>query len=173
MNTTFVELDVRPLLAAGDEPFGKIMETVASLGPGVGLRLFAPFKPIPLLQVLASRGFDYEATEIGHGDWEVLFRPSGELGPAGSAEEVSSETWPEPVRHLDNRDLEPPEPMVRILAEVEQMATGEVLLALLGREPVFLFPELEKRGHRWKGGIDSGGTTYRLLVRINAKEQVG
>ncbi|AMS43938.1 DUF2249 domain-containing protein [Aminobacter sp. NyZ550] len=173
MTTTFVDLDVRPLLAAGDEPFGKIMETVASLGPDVGLRLVAPFKPIPLLQVLASRGFDYEAREIGDGDWEVLFRPSGEHGPVGSAEEVSSERWPEPVRHLDNRDLEPPEPMVRILAEVEQMAPGEVMSALLGREPVFLFPELEKRGHRWKGGFDSGGTTYRLLVWINAKERVG
>lgn len=172
MTTTFVDLDVRPLLAAGDEPFGKIMETVASLGPGAGLRLFAPFKPVPLFQVLASRGFDYEAREIDGGDWEVLFRPSGQDEPDQSAAGSSSEGWPEPVRNLDVRDLEPPEPMVQILAEVEQMATGEVMSALLAREPMFLFPELEKRGHRWMGGFDSGGATYRLLVRINAKGQV-
>jgi hypothetical protein len=27
--------------------------------------------------------------------------------------------WPEPVKHLDDRDLDPPEPMVKILAAIE------------------------------------------------------
>ena len=44
-------------------------------------------------------------------------------------------------------DMQPPEPMVRILAEVEEMPAGAVLFALLHREPLFLFPELENRGH--------------------------
>ena len=74
MTTTFMDLDVRPLLSAGGEPFGKIMETVAALGPGEGLRLLATFKPVPLFQVLGSKGFTYEAREIGGGDWEVMFR---------------------------------------------------------------------------------------------------
>ena len=39
----YVELDVRPILAAGGEPFDRIMEMVASLAPGEGLRLLAPF----------------------------------------------------------------------------------------------------------------------------------
>jgi hypothetical protein len=47
--TTIVELDLQPMLRAGGEPFEKIMQTVAALGPDQGLRLFATFKPTPLL----------------------------------------------------------------------------------------------------------------------------
>ena len=67
---------------------------------------------------------------------------------------------------LDNRDLDPPEPMVRILKAIEGLKTGEVLSALLLREPLFLFPQLSKRGHEWRGEFDPGGTTYKILVRV-------
>lgn len=172
--TTFVELDVRQILAAGGEPFGKIMETVAALGPGEGLRLLAPFRPVPLFQALGAKGFSHEARELGEGDWEVLFH---RVGQAEFEEEVETTKpagegqWPEPLMHLDNRELDPPEPMVRILAATEAMQGGEVLSALLCREPIFLLPELDKRGHGWRGGFDRDGTTYRLLVRIAARSE--
>lgn len=173
MTTTFVDLDVRPLLSAGEEPFGKIMETVSALGEGEGLRLLATFKPVPLFSVLGSKGFAYEAHEIGGGDWEVLFTPEGaatpEETPAPSSATDAGD-WPRPVRHMDNRELDPPEPMVRILAAVEEMKSGEVLSALLCREPIFLLPELAKRGHGWQGAFEPDGTTYRLLVRIGTGE---
>lgn len=51
MATTFVEVDVRPIQRTGGEPFEKIMETVSALEPGQGLKLFATFKPTPLLHV--------------------------------------------------------------------------------------------------------------------------
>lgn len=174
MTTTFVDLDVRPLLSAGEEPFGKIMATVSALGDGEGLRLLATFKPIPLFSVLGSKGFSYEAREIGGGDWEVLFTPPGETGERQEAPAPSlasdAGAWPQPARHMDNRELDPPEPMVRILAAVEEMKSGEVLSALLCREPLFLLPELAKRGHGWQGAFEPDGTTYRLLVRIGAGE---
>ena len=169
MQTTFVDVDVRPILRAGGEPFGKIMEAVNALGPGQGLRLFATFKPTPLLNVLGSKGFTHEARELPGGEWEVLFSPSGtpskNENAVGTA--ASSDTpWPEPMKHLDNRDLDPPEPMVRILATTESMEPGEVLSALLCREPLFLFPELAKRGHSWRGGFEPDGKTYKVLVRV-------
>lgn len=171
--TTFVDLDVRSILAAGGEPFGKIMETVAALGPDEGLRLLAPFKPVPLFQVLGSKGFSHEARELGDGDWEVLFRRHGpaEFDDEKTAKPAGEAQWPEPLMHLDNRELDPPEPMVRILAATEAMQAGEVLSALLCREPIFLLPELEKRGHGWRGGFDTDGTTYRMLVRIGARRE--
>lgn len=166
--TDFVDVDVRPTLRAGGEPFGQIMAAVNALTPGQGLRLYATFKPTPLLQVLGSKGFGYEAREIGGGDWEVLFTPAGvakdTAAPTAAAD--NNEEWPSPVRHLDNRDLDPPEPMVRILAAVEAMQPGEVLTALLCREPAFLFPQLAKRGHAWRGGFEPDGATYKVLVRI-------
>ena len=174
MTTTFVDVDVRPILRAGGEPFEKIMEAVNVLEPGEGLRLFVTFKPTPLLHVLGSKGFTHEAKELGGGEWEVLFSPSA--NPSSNVASVAAgaaddSTWPDPVRHLDNRELDPPEPMVRILATTESMAPGEVLSALLCREPLFLFPELAKRGHRWRGGFEADGTTYKVLVRVGAAKE--
>jgi uncharacterized protein (DUF2249 family) len=173
MTEDFVQLDVRPILRAGGEPFEKIMETVSALGPTEGLRLLATFKPVPLFRVLGARGFEHEARELEGGDWEVLFRraeavgqPAAEPAPVVAAD--TGEAWPEPARSMDNRDLDPPEPMVRILAETETMQAGEVLSALLCREPMFLFPELAKRGHRWHGGFEQDGQTYRIFIRIGA-----
>lgn len=168
--TDFLEFDARPVLKAGGEPFAAIMEAVTALAPGQGLRLFATFKPTPLFAVLGSKGFEHEESEIGNGEWEILFRPTGKATGASPAPTPANDgaIWPAPVREMDNRDLDPPEPMVRILAETEVLKHGEVLAALLGREPVFLFPELAKRGHAWRGGFEPDGTTYRVLVRVGA-----
>jgi uncharacterized protein (DUF2249 family) len=172
--TQYRELDVRPVLKAGGEPFAAIMETINNLAPGQGLRLKATFKPTPLFAVLGSRGFAHEESEIGGGDWEVLFTPTGEAptgaSPAPAGADAGEAAWPEPKLEMDNRELDPPEPMVKILAATETMAKGEVLAALLGREPIFLFPELAKRGHAWRGGFEPDGTTYRVLVRVGGGE---
>ena len=77
MTTTYVDVDVRPILRAGGEPFEQIMEAVNVLKPGEGLRLFATFKPTPLLHVLGSKGFTHVAKELDGGEWEVVFSPSG------------------------------------------------------------------------------------------------
>lgn len=167
MISRYIDLDVRPILLAGGEPFAAIMETIGRLAPDEGLRLFATFKPTPLFAVLRARGYGNEAIEMGGGDWQVLFYPTGEASDAPPpAPSRTDAEWPAPVREIDGRDLDPPEPMVKILAAAEEMRNGEVLAGLLGREPVFLFPELAKRGHAWRGGFDPDGTTYRVLVRV-------
>ncbi len=177
MTQTPHELDVRPILHAGGEPFTVIMNAVKSLGPGQTLRLLATFEPVPLYGVLAEKGFDHAAREIGSGDWEVVFTPvaataSLQDGPARSSpRNAATAGWPEPSRHLDNRDLEPPEPLVRTLAAIEELRPGEVLSALLCREPVFLLPKLNERGHQWQGRFEADGKTYKLLVRKGAGKE--
>jgi uncharacterized protein (DUF2249 family) len=165
----FIDVDVRPLLRAGNEPFSAIMAALDRLEPGQGLRLYATFKPVPLFGVMADRGFRHEEAELDGGEWEVLFTPvaaaPGAVEPAG---EASDGEWPDPVVELDNRDLDPPEPMVRILAAAEELAPGQTLSALLPREPLFLFPELARRGYAWRGEFRPGGDTYRILVRGRA-----
>jgi uncharacterized protein (DUF2249 family) len=164
--TDFVDLDVRPILRAGGEPFATILAVLGQLAPGQGLRLYTPFKPVPLFQVMANRGFMHEATEIEDGDWEVRFRPGAAVAEAIAL--MPADDWPEPSVHLDNRELLPPEPMVRILAAAEELEPGQTLSALLRREPVFLFPELTKRGHQWRGGFTPDGKAYELTVRVAA-----
>lgn len=167
------ELDVRPMLRAGEEPFQAIMHAVSALAPGQCLRLIAPFRPVPLFSVMANRGFAASDRDLGGGDWEVIFSPvatdveSEDLAIGSSS---SAMFWGAPIQELDLCDLEPPEPMVRILETLEELQQGDVLFALLAREPVFLFPELAKRQHEWAGNFDASGTTYRLLIRHGGSE---
>jgi uncharacterized protein (DUF2249 family) len=165
------DLDVRPILKGGGEPFSVIMQAVAQLRPGQSLRLLAPFKPIPLFQVLGSRGFESSAREIGNGDWEVIFTPIDAAEPDPKPTTASGRTeWPEARLELDNRELDPPEPMVRTLEALETLAPGETLAALLPREPLFLFEELRARGHAWRGGFEPDGS-YRIVIRAGVGER--
>jgi uncharacterized protein (DUF2249 family) len=168
--TDYIDVDVRPILRAGGEPFSTIMAALETLAPGQGLRLYAPFKPIPLFGVMADKGFAHAETELDAGEWEVLFTPVVSSAPAAviAPADFITGAWPDPVVTLDNRDLAPPEPMVRILAAAETLNPGETLSALLRREPVFLFRELEKRGHHWRGGFTPDGSTYELTVRVSS-----
>ncbi len=74
------------------------------------------------------------------------------------------------VVELDNRGLEPPEPMMRILDALETMGDGDTLVARNDRQPMFLYPELEERGyaHRTEP-MDGGG--YRITVWKAGKER--
>jgi uncharacterized protein (DUF2249 family) len=163
--TEYIDVDVRPVLRAGGEPFSVIMSALECLEPGQGLRLYATFKPVPLFAVMADKGFAHSERALDAGEWEVLFTPAVAQQAAAPHGAPSFENWPEPAVTLDSRDLDPPEPMVRILAAAEKLGAGETLSALLRREPVFLFPQLEKRGFRWLGGFTPDGSTYELTVR--------
>lgn len=161
-------LDVRPLLARGDEPFGAIMEAADALLPGQALCLLAPFRPVPLFGVMVNRGFTVVDRHLPAGDWEVTFTPSADaaaaahLAPGSSA---GAAFWPDPAEVLDLTGLMPPEPMQCILEVLERMAPGSVLFAVLDREPMFLFPELAMRGHEWAGNAGADGASYRMMIR--------
>lgn len=71
-----VLLDVRPMLARGEEPFEAIMGTVADLD-GRSLLLIAPFEPTPLLGVLSSQGFAYEVDKVSDTEWRTRFTSAG------------------------------------------------------------------------------------------------
>ncbi|APO78809.1 sulfurtransferase TusA-like protein (plasmid) [Rhizobium etli 8C-3] len=166
------ELDVRQLLKDGGMPFQVIMETVESLHPDESLRLLVIFEPIPLIRQLSERGYRHCSTKLAQDDWEIVFTPKAAAAAADNANAPAPDIWPEPEWNLDLTDLPPPEPMERILARIETMNPGEVLFALLTREPVFLFNELRRRGHEWAGNFDASGSTYRIMIRVNASARV-
>ncbi len=72
------EIDVRPDIAAGREPFPRIMAAARALGPGEAFRLVAPFEPAPLYEVLGAQGFQHEAAAQPDGTWYVTFRRASE-----------------------------------------------------------------------------------------------
>ena len=119
--TEYIDVDVRPILRAGGEPFSVIMSALERLEPGQGLRLYATFKPFPLFAVMADRGFAHSAQALDAGEWEVLFTPDATKQAELPSGTPVFDNWPEPAVKLDNRDLDPPEPMVRILAAAEKL----------------------------------------------------
>ena len=136
MSKQTVTLDVREDIRNGREPFGKIMQTVAGLKGDEQLRLIAPFEPAPLYAVLAQRGYSHQSKPTPEGDFEVLFtRGSSRRRQAGthrcSLHSRRTGSQPRactgtPVIEVDARGLEPPQPLVKIL---------EALADLAGRRP--------------------------------------
>jgi len=70
---TFKTLDVRPLLARGEEPFATIRAEVNALTAGRGLTVVAPFMPAPLIELLKGEGFQCTAEHRADGGWAVNF----------------------------------------------------------------------------------------------------
>lgn len=69
----FKTLDVRPLLAEGNEPFTVIRERVDALTSGQGVTIIAPFLPAPLIELLKSEGFESSMERRNDGAWAVSF----------------------------------------------------------------------------------------------------
>jgi tRNA 2-thiouridine synthesizing protein A len=67
------------------------------------------------------------------------------------------------MRLLDNRGLQPPEPMVRVLQALEENPR-ECLEVLNDRPPLFLYPILEERGYRWETEEQADGS---VRIRIS------
>jgi TusA-related sulfurtransferase len=64
---------------------------------------------------------------------------------------------------LDVRNLEQPEPLLRALAELESLTSGDYLRMLCHRDPVLLYPMLMSQGFSYRRQRDSAGI-YEILV---------
>jgi uncharacterized protein (DUF2249 family) len=171
-----LELDVREDLRNGREPFSRIMASCGALPAGAALRLRAIFEPVPLYAVMAKKGFTHHTEQHGSEDWSVWFYPSAAVDPAerggapaeapviaaGQAEDGS-------VVVLDVRGLEPPEPMVRTLAALEDLPHGCTLVQVNERVPQFLLPQLEERGFTYEIREQSAELVRLFITRTRSK----
>jgi uncharacterized protein (DUF2249 family) len=66
-------LDVRPLIARGEEPRAKILAVIAGLAPGESLALITPFLPSPLIEKLQADGFTARPERRSDGSWQTYF----------------------------------------------------------------------------------------------------
>lgn len=80
-------LDVRPMLAAGEEPFDAIMSAAQGVGAGRVLELTAPFEPVPLYSALGRLGFAHATEARPDGAFVVRFRQTG-ITPQATVGEV-------------------------------------------------------------------------------------
>ncbi|HEX7128151.1 MAG TPA: DUF2249 domain-containing protein [Thermodesulfobacteriota bacterium] len=160
------DLDVRPDLLAGREPFSRIMAAVAGLPAGHVLRLRAIFEPVPLYRVLGRQGFDHWTERRAEDDWVVWFVRGTETVAApqpARAAEPAVEGDPAVVV-LDVRGLEPPEPMTRTLEALERLPEHASLLQINERVPRFLLPRLAERGFAWEI-LHESADEVRVMIR--------
>lgn len=76
-------IDVRPLLARGEDPFPRLRSAVDNLKPEEELEVTAPFLPSPLIEKLGSEGFTSRVQRAGAGAWVTVFwRPSASTNPS-------------------------------------------------------------------------------------------
>jgi len=165
-----VELDVREQLRNKQEPFQLIMDTVKTLSKEDVFVLHATFKPTPLLGLMKVKGFTNEVEQLEKDHWVVTFRhksnkdedpeeAAGAAAPAESAgvadaarqqapsEDAESGAATGTIYELDNRGLEPPNPMIRTLKKLEQAKPGDTVRIHNDRVPMFLIEELNGLGY--------------------------
>jgi hypothetical protein len=66
-------LDVRPLLACGEDPRNKVLAAAVDIGPNEGLIIIAPFLPSPLIERLQMDGFSARPERLHDGSWQTFF----------------------------------------------------------------------------------------------------
>lgn len=170
-----VALDVRDDLHAGREPLARIMAAVSALPEDAVLHLRTIFEPVPLLELLARRGFASETTAHDADDWSTWFWREASHGTSTAAASpeptVADTTTPDAVgtlaEHtavwLDVRGLQPPEPLMRTLGALESLPPGHTLVHVNDRVPQLLLPMLAERGFACE--LDES-LADRVLLRI-------
>lgn len=68
-------------------------------------------------------------------------------------------------RLIDVRGLEPPEPMLKVLDELDSLPAGQVLHMIHHREPFPLYTALEELGFRYRTDMDVPGRIDILIWR--------
>lgn len=66
---------------------------------------------------------------------------------------------------LDLRGLQPPEPMLRILQQLEATAPGQAFTARTDRQPIHLLPELQARGASYTTQMLGDGSWSTTITR--------
>lgn len=68
---------------------------------------------------------------------------------------------------LDNRGLEPPQPMMRTLAALEELNDGQTLIIINDRRPMFLFEQLDEVGYLYLTEQQDDGS-YKVTISRKA-----
>ena len=74
-------------------------------------------------------------------------------------------TTQNPLKVVDARYMEPPEPFVQTMEMLDRLQPGEKMLLLLFREPHPLYKILRQNGHDYETELTADGTFEILISR--------
>jgi uncharacterized protein (DUF2249 family) len=164
-------LDVRPILDSGKDPLNDILAKTKELKTGEALLITNSFEPIPLYTLLGKKGF-LHFTEKENNTYKVYFyKRNAEKAISQNPVKVLTvnsdvnlnENDFENIIELDVHELQPPEPMMKILENLDRIDEKSIMLVYHHREPHLLYPKLEERGYQVicnKLGEDN----YKILI---------
>lgn len=166
------EFDVRPL--AGRVKHTLIFQRWIGLAVGDYFILVNDHDPKPLYYQFSAefRGlFAWEYLQRGPEEFRVKISKTHLLPAATSAPDAPCGCGGHrvsvvgDVEEIDARGLMPPEPLVRILARLENLPSGRTLHARTDREPCHLFGEAVSRGFRHVCTAQPDGSWLTVLTR--------
>jgi len=159
-NTNIINLDVRPILETGVDPFNVIMDALKTMKDNETLKIINTFEPIPLLNILKRKGYEYETKRPEDGVVHTFLKRVSDAKteetetPDISGKDLSYEELEQKyagkMTELDVRDLEMPMPMVSILEAIETIDQEHALYVHHKRLPQYLLPELKQREFDYK-----------------------
>ncbi|HET6766111.1 MAG TPA: DUF2249 domain-containing protein [Chitinophagaceae bacterium] len=167
-----VELDVRPVIESGKDPFNIITGKIKHLQNGEVLKLVNSFEPVPLIQILSKQGFEYYVETINENLVNTYFHkiPGTSTAEALPAERTGG--WNELIKRFENkivtvdvRQLEMPLPMMTILEALEKLAADQALFVYHKRIPMFLLPELAEKKYDYRIKEISEGEVHLLIFK--------
>ncbi|MBC8081303.1 MAG: DUF2249 domain-containing protein [Gorillibacterium sp.] len=173
-----IELDVRPYMQQKLEPFKVIMDTVKGLKKEDTFVLHAIIKPTPLFALMRTKGYVHKVEKLENDHWVTTFLHKSRKHELGALTDVHStlqdsqslsesvqeevletvDRLPSQVHRLDNRGLEPPQPMVRTLKKLEEAQPGDEIIIHNDRVPMFLIEELNTLGYEYSVDEQPDGT---------------
>jgi uncharacterized protein (DUF2249 family) len=154
-NKKIIELDVRPILATGTDPFELIMDNIKELNAETEtLKIINSFEPIPLINKLEKDDFVCKTERLIEGEVHVYISKSETSiiqnniqNNTNTSFEELEKRFIENMETIDVREYEMPMPMVLILEKIEQLPEGKALFVHHKKLPQYLLPELENRSY--------------------------
>lgn len=169
----FIQLDVRPVIAAGKDPLDMIMQKIKILQTGQVLKLINSFEPVPLIHLLGKQGFEsFTETVSDELVYTCFYKQSENLQVPPVNIQVDTAGWDDMLKRfagklekIDVRDLAMPLPMHTILEALEYLPAGKALFVYHKRIPVFLLPELEAQHFNYRVNEVSDGQVQLLIYK--------
>lgn len=178
LQTIVHELDVRPSLSRDHDPLKEILTLAKRIGVGERMKIINSFEPIPLINLLAEKGFLYFTEVVSEKliiTWFEKTADKIELAalPTEPHDEAPQELFNKvfsrfpanKIKYIDVRELKMPQPMVQILAQLEKLNVDELLYIYHKKVPVYLLSELNRKGLMFLLNRKSGYELDMLIYR--------
>ncbi|MEO6915595.1 MAG: DUF2249 domain-containing protein [Chitinophagaceae bacterium] len=168
-----VTLDVRTMLADGNDPLKHIQQTIKTLRQGQALKIINTFEPAPLIQLLEKQGFECYVSFVEKDLIETYFYKTtvgGNVQLEANADdrndwELLLKRYEYKLKHIDVTHLEMPLPMISILEELAKLPVETALYVHHKRIPVFLLTELKDRQFDYRIKEVRDGEVYLLIFK--------